>query len=285
MLHTHRNPPPKEQEVYAVPPSDGSIVYTAEQRTHLLDKWRYSRRYKLTPDERTSLASLKTWQANISTLTYAGIAGTWWLTGPQNDAAFYERFGMKVTEDGFLKDWLKVQKVKLQWNIVARLGSSFAVTIPFAYWLASTQDQYFERTLQSPTAFGGFARYLKQQGDRTTNGELVEKYRSGHLYNEVSGQSKKMRVSGDELLADRVVDINFAKPEKRAAPRAESRQAGEYSNEVPAPLRPGSVADDAAHWTIPPVAGVAVPVPALPSATRLSSQDPTDQFCELVFGR
>eukprot|EP01063_Lacrimia_lanifica_P027942 TRINITY_DN399_c0_g1_i1.p1 TRINITY_DN399_c0_g1~~TRINITY_DN399_c0_g1_i1.p1 ORF type:complete len:363 (+),score=115.68 TRINITY_DN399_c0_g1_i1:60-1148(+) len=221
-------PPPHQKGVelehYAVPSSNASVLVRAERRCALLDQWRRTHRYKLKDDERVALFATRRQQGYITAASYASVLGTWWITGHPNTSASYESFGVVGS---LQENLLKLQARKFGLNIFARIASSFVVTIPFAYALANMQDAYFEETLLSPTPFGGFARYVRNQGCNMDNGQVVDRYVPWALYSDKEKKLKSRKTVEQEVMRDgapksgeiaKYVHTDLNKP---AAPKAD----------------------------------------------------------------
>eukprot|EP01059_Diplonema_ambulator_P007496 TRINITY_DN16965_c0_g1_i2.p1 TRINITY_DN16965_c0_g1~~TRINITY_DN16965_c0_g1_i2.p1 ORF type:complete len:331 (+),score=67.63 TRINITY_DN16965_c0_g1_i2:29-994(+) len=201
-------------ELYALPSSSSPLIVRSEQRMKLMNTWRHQKRYRLSMEEKQALDTVMSKQGMWTGCTYVGLIGTWWVTGNRNTEAFYKSFGVgKELTDSLLK----LQPMKLQWHIAARGLACIVSTIPFTVLLAQAQDKYFIDMCDSKTIFGGFARYLRQQGDRMENGEAIERYIYGNVYLEKvekkmkdAGRRRGKRDEGEMIIGD--VTFNTAPP-------------------------------------------------------------------------
>eukprot|EP01060_Flectonema_neradi_P026465 TRINITY_DN3543_c0_g1_i1.p1 TRINITY_DN3543_c0_g1~~TRINITY_DN3543_c0_g1_i1.p1 ORF type:complete len:306 (+),score=45.76 TRINITY_DN3543_c0_g1_i1:56-973(+) len=182
---------------YDVPSAVAPLITRAEGRLTQMTKWRKDYRYRLKDNEKSDLSSMMGKQQLYSTLMYASIGTVWWITGIKNPASFYDRFAIK----GDLKrNLLSLQSHKLQFGITTRLISSFAVTIPFSFLLAQAQDEYFQKALTYNTIFGGFSRYLDQQGKQVAHGSIADTYIPGGSYQERVEKKLRPNTRKTELL-------------------------------------------------------------------------------------
>ena len=204
-------PKAPSQVHYDVPSAVSPLITRAEGRMTQMTKWRKDYRYRLKDTEKSDLSSMMGRQQMYSTLMYFGIGSVWWFSGLKNSPEFYDRFGVK----GNLKqNLLGLQPHKLQFGITGRLMSSFAVTIPFSLLLAQAQDDYYQRALQYNTIFGGFCRYLEQQGEMVAHGNAVIPYIPAGSY--LKKGEKKLRSSSTNSETLQTQTMQLSEPTKEA---------------------------------------------------------------------
>eukprot|EP01064_Diplonema_japonicum_P006769 TRINITY_DN14595_c0_g1_i3.p1 TRINITY_DN14595_c0_g1~~TRINITY_DN14595_c0_g1_i3.p1 ORF type:complete len:285 (+),score=50.81 TRINITY_DN14595_c0_g1_i3:54-857(+) len=252
-----------QTELYLIPSANWPIVARAERRVKLLHTWRQQKRYKLNTVEKQDMEKFIRKQSWLSKGTFSGLFFTWWVTGTRNDAGFYKNFGF--LSKSATEKLIQIQAAKLQWHVASRVLGCLASTVPFMILLAQAQEEYFEKVVQTMTIYGGFARYVKQQGARMENGEEVERYQYGNVYKDkVETKLSKYSPRSEHLSSEG--GFNTAPPE-------------------PVPMVQPTVTPHVFHAQQQPILPVfsTTEVP-LPQKLRRTDSNPTVLFMDHVFG-